>query len=211
MIRYRLGAAAAKRRAMAASVVGAVTAVAPVVLGLELLPRLGWSPNGIFWIVAAAIGALIVVRTASQFATTRRRLAALEVTLDDDGIATATSSDMLTVPRTRVARIVEVDGTLGGIRVESEPDARTGVILVASIPRGGERFGDIRAALEQWRPVERRARLGRGVRILSGAAVVAAVFFLPFVLDDLVTRSKVLPAVLVLLAWAVTRWTMRGR
>jgi hypothetical protein len=26
-----------------------------------------------------------------------------------------------------------------------------------------------------------------------------------------VTRSKVLPAVLVLLAWAVTRWTMRGR
>jgi hypothetical protein len=49
------------------------------------------------------------------------------------------------------------------------------------------------------------------MRVLSGVAVVAAVFFLPFVLDDLVTRSKVLPAVLVLLAWAVTRWTMRGR
>ncbi len=73
------------------------------------------------------------------------------------------------------------------------------------------RFGEVRAALEQWRPIERRARLGLRVRVLSGAAVVAAVFFLPFVLDDIVSRSKVLPAVLVLLAWAVTRWTMRGR
>ncbi len=114
MIRYRLGAAAARQRALAASIVGAVTAIAPVVLGLELLPRLGWSPTGMFWIVAAAVGALIVARTASQYATTRRRLAALEVTLDDDGIATATSSDMLTVPRARIARIAEVDGVLGG-------------------------------------------------------------------------------------------------
>lgn len=211
MIRYRLGAAAARRRAVAASVVGAVTALAPVVLGLELLPRLGWSPTGLFWVVAAFVGALVVVRTGSQYATTRRRLTALEVTLDDDGIATATPSDVLTVARSRVARIVEVDGVLGGLRVESEPDPRTGVVLVASVPRGGERFGDVRAALEQWRPLERRARLGLRVRVLSGAAVVACVFFLPFVLDDLVARSRVLPAVLVLLAWAVTRWTMRGR
>jgi hypothetical protein len=211
VIRYRLGAAAARRRAVAASIVGAVTALAPVVLGLELLPRLGWSPTGMFWVVAAFVGALIVVRTGSQYATTRRRLTALEVTLDDDGIATATPSDMLTVARSRVARIVEVDGVLGGLRVESEPDPRTGVVLVASVPRGGERFGEVRAALEHWRPLERRARLGLRVRVLSGAAVVAGVFFLPFVLDDLVARSKVLPAILMLLAWAVTRWTMRGR
>jgi hypothetical protein len=211
VIRYRLGAAAARRRAVAASVVGAVTALAPVVLGLELLPRLGWSPTGLFWVVAAFVGALIVVRTGSQYATARRRLTALEVTLDDDGIATATPSDTLTVARSRVARIVEVDGVLGGLRVESEPDPRTGVVLVASVPRGGERFGEVRAALEQWRPLERRARLGLRVRVLSGAAVVAGVFFLPFVLDDVVARSRVIPAVLVLLAWAVTRSTMRGR
>jgi hypothetical protein len=211
VIRYRLGGAAAKRRAVASAVVGAVTALAPVVLGLELLPRLGWSPTAMFWIVAAAVGALIVVRTASQYATTRRRLTALEVTLDDDGISASTPSDMLAVPRSRVARIVEIDGVLGGLRVESEPDPRTGVVVVASVPRGGERFGEVRAALEQWRPLDRRARLGPGMRLLSGAAVVAAVFFLPFVLDDLVARSKLLPAVLVLLAWAVTRWTMRGR
>ncbi len=211
MIRYRLGAPAAKRRAAAASAIGAATAVAPVVLGFELLPRLGWSPTGMFWLVAAAIGALIVVRTVSQYTTARRRLSALEVTLDDEGIATATPSDALTVARARVARIVEVQGALGGLRVESEPDPRTGVVLVASVPRGGEHFGDVRAALERWRPIERRPRLGIGVRVLSGAAVVAAVFFLPFVLDDFVGRSRAVAGVLVLLAWAVARWTMRGR
>jgi len=34
---------------------------------------------------------------------------------------------------------------------------------------------------------------------------------MPFVLDDFVARSKVVAAVIVLLAWAVARWTMRGR
>ncbi len=211
VIRYELGAAAARRRAAAGSAIGAATALAPVVLGLELVPRLGWSPTGIFWVVAVAIGALVVARTVSHYATARRRLGALRVTVDDDAIATATPSDTLTVPRARVARIVEVHGALGGLRVESQPDPRTGVVLIASVPRGGDRFGDVRAALERWRPIQRRPRLGVGVRVLSGAAVVAAVFFLPFLLDDFVARSKVVAALLVVLAWAVARWTMRGR
>jgi hypothetical protein len=164
-----------------------------------------------FWAVAAAIGALVVARTASQYTTARRRLGSLRVTIDDDAIATATSSDALTVPRERIARIVEVHGALGGLRVESEPDPRTGVVLIVSVPRGGDRFGDVRAALERWRPIDRRPRLGVGVRVLSGAAVVAAVFFLPFLLDDFVARSKLVAGLIVLLAWAVARWTMRGR
>ncbi len=211
VIRYELGAAAARRRATAGSAIGAATALAPVVLALELVPRLGWSPTGMFWAVAAAIGALVVARTASQYSTTRRRLGALRVTLDEDAIVTATPSDTLTIPRARIARIVEIHGALGGLRVESEPDPVRGVVLVASIPRGGDRFGDVRAGLERWRPIERRPRLGVGIRVLSGAGVVAAVFFLPFLLDDFVAQSKVVAAVLVLLAWAVARWTMRGR
>jgi hypothetical protein len=211
VILYELGAAVARRRAAAASAVGALTALAPVVLGLELLPRLGWSPTGTFWVVAATIGVLIVVRTLSQYTTARRRLASLKVTLEDDAIATATSSDTLTVARGRVARIVEVPGALGGLRVESTPDPRSGVVLVASVPRGGEHFGDVRAVLERWRPIERRRRLSVGVRVLSGAGIVAAMFFMPFVLDDFVARSKLVAAVIVLLAWAVARWTMRGR
>ena len=91
-----------------------------------------------FWAVAVAIGALIVARTASQYTTARRRLASLRVTLDDDAIATATSSDALTVPRERIARIVEMRGALGGLRVESQPDPRSGVVIVASVPRGGD-------------------------------------------------------------------------
>ena len=71
-------------------------------------------------------------------------------------------------------------GVLGGLRVESEPDPVRGVVLVASIPRGGDRFGDVRAGLERWRPIERRPRLGVGIRVLSGAGVVAAVFFCRF-------------------------------
>lgn len=211
VIRYELGARAARRRAAAASAIGALTSLAPVALGLELLPRLGWSPTGMFWALTVAIGTLVVVRTLAQYATLRRRLASLRVTLDDEAITTETSSDALTVARGRLARIVEVRGALGGIRVESEPDPRTGVVLVATVPRGGDHFGEVRAALERWRPIDRRPRLGVGVRVLSGAGIVAAVFFMPFVLDDFVARSKVVAAVLVLLAWAVARWTMRGR
>ncbi len=214
VIHYRLGAPEAKRRALAASVVGATVALAPLLLGLELLPRLpqmAWAPAGTFWAVAAALGVLVVVRTALQYQTARRRLAALRVTLDDESIATDTPSEALTIPRARVARIVEIDGELGGVRIESEPDPRTGVVLVASIPRGGDGFGDLRARLEQWRAIERRPRWGVGVRVLFGAGVVAAVFFLPFLLDDFVAHSKVVAAALVVLAWAVARWTMRGR
>ncbi len=217
VIRYQLGARAARRRALAAAVVGATVALAPLLLGLELLPRLpqlsrlAWTPGGTFWAIAAALGALVIVRTAFQYQTTRRRLVALEVTLDDDSIATSTPTESLTIPRGRVARIVEIDGELGGVRVESEPDPRSRVVLVASVPRGGEGFGDLRSRLEQWRAIERRPRSGVGVRLLLGAGVVAAVFFLPFLLDDFVARSNVVAAILVVVAWAVTRWTMRGR
>jgi hypothetical protein len=211
VIRYQLGAPAAKRRAAVASGIGAATTLAPVVLALELVPRLGVPPSGIFWALAMAIAALIVARTASQYATAKRRLAALRVTLDDQFIATENARDTLTIARGEVARIVEIAGALGGVRVETRPDRRTGVVLVATVPRGGESFGDVRAALEQWRPIERRPRLGLGVRVLFGAGVVAAIFFLPFLLDDLVGRSKAVAVALVLLAWAITRWVMRGR
>jgi hypothetical protein len=214
VIRYRLGASAARRRALAAAVVGATVALAPLLLGLELLPRLpqlAWAPAGTFWAVAAGLGVLVVVRTALQYQTTKRRLAALRITLDDDAIATETPNETLTIPRGRVARIVEIDGELGGVRVESEPDPQSGVVLIANVPRGGDGFGDFRARLEQWRPIERRPRWGVGVRLLLGVGVVAAVFFLPFLLDDFVARSKIVAAGLVVLAWIVARRTMRGR
>jgi hypothetical protein len=211
VIRYHLGPVEAKRRAAAASLIGASMTLAPVVLGLELVPRLGWSPSGTFWILAAAIGVLVVARGASQYATAKRRLGALRVTLDEDFISTETARDVLTIPRAEVARIVEISGSLGGVRVEARPDRTSGVVLVATVPRGGENFGDVRAGLERWRPIERRPRLGLGIRVLFGVGIVAAIFFLPFVLDDLVGRSKAIAGVLVLVAWVTARWVMRGR
>ncbi len=199
----------ARRRAAAGAFIGASTALAPLLLGVELLPRVGWSPSSTFWVIAAGIALLVVVRTWVQYSAARRRLGALAVTLDDEALSTETSTNRLSIPRTRIARVVEVDGLLGGVRVESTPDAG-GVVLVASVPRGGDRFGDIRAGLERWVPIERRPRLGVGVRLLFGAGVVAVIFFLPFLVDDF-ARSKAVVAILVLLAWAVTRWTMRGR
>jgi hypothetical protein len=47
--------------------------------------------------------------------------------------------------------------------------------------------------------------------VLTGAGIVASLFFMPFVLDDFVARSKLVAALIVLLAWAIVRWTMRGR
>jgi hypothetical protein len=209
VIQYALGEPAARRRAAAGAAIGACTALAPLLLALELLPRFGWTPSVTFWAVAVALGALVVVRAVTQYASASRRLAALRVTVDDDAVATETPSDRLSIARARVARILEVDGALGGVRVESVPD-ENGVVVVASVPRGGEGFGDVRAGLEQWRSIERRPRLGRGVRLLFGAGIVAAIFFLPFLLDDF-ARSRPVAALLVLMAWAVTRWTMRGR
>jgi hypothetical protein len=211
VIVYRLGAVAAKRRAGATAAVRAVTALAPVVLAAELLPRLGWTPAGPLLAVAAALFALVVVRAAVQYATAKRRLGSLRVTLDDDSLATETAADRLTVPRSRVARIVEIDGALGGLRVDSAPDIASGVVLSASVPRGGDGFGEVRARLEQWRRIERRGKARSGVRLLVGVAVVMAMFFLPFVLDDFVARSKLLAGGVVVFAWAAIRWTMRGR
>jgi hypothetical protein len=211
VIVYRLGAVAAKRRAGVTAAVRAVTALAPVVLAAELLPRLGWSPAGPLLAVAAGLIALVIVRAAVQYGTAKRRLGSLRVTLDDDSLATETAADRLTVPRSSVARIVEIDGALGGIRVDSAPDVASGVVLSASVPRGGDGFGEVRARLEQWRTIERRGKAGSGVRLLLGVAVVMAMFFLPFVLDDFVARSKLLAGAVVVVAWAAIRWTMRGR
>jgi hypothetical protein len=211
VIEYQLGPAAAKRRAAVAASIGGATTLAPVVLALELVPKLGWSPPVMFWALVVAAGVLLVVRTAVQYLTGRRRLAALRVRVDDVAITTESPRASLTIGRGEVERIVEIAGTLGGVRVESRPDPRTGVVLVASVPRGGESFGDVRATLEQWRAIDRRPRASRGLRVAFGVGVVAAIFFLPFVFDELVGRSRVVAAGMVLLGWAAVRWVMRGR
>jgi hypothetical protein len=210
-LRYRLGEDAAVRRALASTAVRTMTAAAPVLLAVVLLCRLGWTPNTMFWGVVAALAALLVVRSVLGFRTSRRRLRSLAVTVDDAEIRVENSEDAFGIERARVARIVEVAGALGGVRVESQPDARSGEVLVAEVPRGGAGWSDVRARLESWRSIERRGRRGPAVRVALALLVVAGIFFLPFLLEDFVVRSRGLALALVLVMWAALRWTLRAR
>jgi hypothetical protein len=210
-LRYRLGDVQASRRALASSLIGAATALAPVVLAVILLRRLGWAPGALFWAVGAALGALVVVRAVLSFSGARRRLRALVVTIDDDAIRADGTRAGDSLARTRVARLVEIDGALGGLRVASDPDPGTGDVHEIRVPRGGEGYADVRARLESWRPVERRGRRGPAVRLVLGALVVAGIFFIPFLLDDFVVRSRILAAALVGGVWIAMRAAMRGR
>jgi hypothetical protein len=69
----------------------------------------------------------------------------------------------------------------------------------------------VRAHLEGWRAIERRGRRGPAVRLAMGAVIVLAFFFAPFVLEDLVARSKVFAAALVVGMWAAMRAALRSR
>lgn len=211
MIRYCLGDAEATRRARWAAVVRAVSSLAPIALAIILLHRLGWAPTLAFWAVAAVLVALVVTRANLGYASTRRKLRSLVVTLSDEDIHVENARDGYSIARADVARIVEVDGSLGGLRVESVPDARNGVVFEAHVPRGGDGYTDVRATLESWRTIERRGRRGPAMRVAMGAAVVGAIFFVPFLLEDFVARSKLVAAALVAGMWLVMRVVLRGR
>jgi len=211
VIRYRLGDAEATRRARWASGVRAATSLAPIALAILLLHRLGWAPTLAFWTVAGVLVALVGTRAAVGYTSTRRKLRSLVVTVSDEDIHVENSRDGYSIGRPRVARIVEVDGSLGGLRVESLPDARSGVVFEAHVPRGGEGYSDVRGMLESWTTVERRGRRGLAMRVAMGAAVVAAIFFVPFLLEDFVARSKLVAVALVAGMWLVMRLVLRGR
>jgi hypothetical protein len=211
VIRYRLGEAPATRRALAAAAVGALTSLAPVLLAVVLLNRLAWRLTAAFWAVAAALTVLVVVRGVVGYGVTRRRLRALVVTLGDHDVRVEAAREACVIERAQVASIVEIEGALGGLRIESLPDPRDGAVSVIHVPRGGESFAEMRACLERWRPLERRGRRGPAVRFALGAVVVAGIFFVPFLLDDFVARSKLVAAGLVVGMWLVMRAVVRRR
>jgi hypothetical protein len=209
---YRLEDSAAARRALTAAALGAATSTAPLLLAVVLLKRLGWGPSLVFWVVAAGLALLVAVRHAVLYGAMRRKLRALVVVVSDDAIRQTTTRDALAIARAGVARIVEVEGALGGLRVEAWPDA-AGSVSVVNVPRGGAglSFAEVRSRLERWRPIERRGRRGPAARVALGAAIVVAFFFTPFLLEDLVTRSKLLAAALVVGTWGAMRAAAHAR
>jgi hypothetical protein len=207
---YRLPAAAARKRALAAAALGLFRSLAPIVLAVVLLRRLGWATPAIFWGVAAALVVLVVVRAFVGYGRAHRRLASLVVTVDGDAIGVRTTRDAYAIERGKVARMTEIDGPLGGIVVESQPDPRTGVVLVAQVPRGGEGYFVVRQHLEGWMPFHRRGRRGPVARVVVFGLVVASIFFVPFFVDDFVAHSRFLGAMLIAGFLVLLRGAVRG-
>ena len=195
-MRYVLDERAIRGRATWSAAIGSASTLAPALLVVVLVSKLGYTPERYTWGFGALLALLAVVRGFASHAQLARGLGAFEVTLEDDAIAIKTTRRTVRVVRANVERIREVGGPLGGLRVEAR-----GAPSRVDIPRGGERFGELRSLLERWTPIVRPTRRGRTVRVALGAVVVLSIFFVPFVLDDLVGRSRVLSMVVVGAVW----------
>jgi hypothetical protein len=201
-VRYVLAprAIAARARIVAAS--GAAIAVAPAWLVVVLVAQLGLASRAVTLGLAVAIGLLGALRASLEYVRARKRLAALAVVVDGEELVVTTLRAEMRVPAAGIARVVDIDGAYGGLRVElvdgSEP-ARF------DVPRGGDAFGEVRSWLAARVTIERAPRRSRAARIALVAGVVLALFFVPFVVAD-ARGSRVAVAIVLLVAWGAMRF-----
>jgi hypothetical protein len=206
---YELGDVAARGRARWTALLGTAAALGPVVLVVVLVQKLGYAAQPWAMAAIAALGALALARGAASYARLGRRLRAFRVAVDEDELTVRTVSAELRVRRDAIVRVTELEGALGGLRVMLRDDGDDAIPERIDIPRGGASYGELRARLASWRPIERAPRRGFVARFAIGAAVVAGIFFLPFVFEDFVVRSKIVAIALVLALWLVARFMTR--
>jgi hypothetical protein len=207
VLRYELGEDAARGRATWTALLGTAAALGPVALVVVIAQKLGWTAQP--WIAAgvAALGVLALARGALSFVQLRRRLRAFRVTIEDGALCVKTARAELRVAREAIARVTELDGALGGLRVTLRDDETLPERI--DIPRGGAAYAELRARLAGWSAIERAPRRGVVTRIVIGAGVIAAIFFLPFFFEDFVARSKGIALALVLAMWLAARLVAR--
>jgi hypothetical protein len=179
------------------------TALAPVALVVVLLHRIGTRFGPLAIALLCGVAVLGGVRAALTYTRLRARLRRFKIDVEPERLEVHTASASISVPQRAVARVVEISGPLGGLTIRLSPPS--GEIESFDVPRGGERFGDVRAQIEAWRSIERTPRRSVALRIAIGGVVVAAIFFLPFLLDDLASRSKAFAAIAVLGVWVALR------
>ncbi len=208
-VRYELGDAAARVRARWTALLGTAASLGPVALVVVIVQKMGWAAQP--WIAAgtALLATLALVRGVASYLRLRRRLRAFRVAVDGDELTVKTASAELRVRREAIERVTELDGALGGMRIALRDDGDDTLPERIDIPRGGAAYVDLRAALGAWRAIERTPRRGTAARVAIGAAVVGAIFFLPFVFEDFVVRSKGVALVLVLAMWLAARMVAR--
>ena len=189
-------------------------ALSPVALVVLLLTKMGFRFDATTLGLVGAITALVVLRSVALHARRVALLGALVVSVEEDALVVeARREKRLIFPRSDVQRLQEMEGALGGLRVHLSPrgDAPT----VFDIPRGGKHFGDLRAELETWRPLERSGRRTKWTRAGYVVAVVAGIFFIPFLLDDILGLSRVsarmFASTLVMVVWFGARAVTRRR
>jgi hypothetical protein len=208
-VRYELGERAANARARTSAFVGSGIAAAPLVMVVIVLRKLGYPLGGTTLAIAGALGALLFVRGYAEYVRVRSRLRLFHVEADETKLVVVGRSARLELDRSAIERIVAVDGPLGGLRVllktGGNPDAPSRV----DVPKGGQRFAELRERLASWAPIERAGRRSRATRIVLGVLVVVGIFFLPFVFDDFVARSKVAAFVVILGVWLAMRVVAR--
>ena len=181
----------------------AVATALPPVLAIVLIAQMELVPLRIILPIAALVLVLGVVRGVLGYRGATRRLRALVVRLADDALAIRTVRDAMRIVPKDVSRILEVDGPLGGLRLElREADDLPARI---DLPRGGARFAELRTALATWRPIDRAPRRRRITRFAFGVMVVLGIFFMPFFVDDVVGRSRIAACAVILALWVVMR------
>ena len=189
--------------------------LAPLALVLVLLHRLGYAGGAPLALAGAALVVLSAVRARLKYQALVRRLQRFAVTIDDGDLVVETADARLVAPRASIARIAEIPGRFGGLRIDLLGTVSTsaeagGAPERLDIPRGGERFGEVRAALEAWCAIVRAKRRGRVVWLSMGVVVVGGIFFLPFFLEA-IGRSKPVVIALVVGTWVVLRLMVRRR
>jgi hypothetical protein len=144
---------------------------------------------------------LACARGAAEYGGARKRLEAFAIEAADDVLIVRTARGAIRVPSAAIARVADVYGPLGGLRLFlSAPELPSRV----DVPRGGDGFGDLCEQIRTWRPIERARRRNRVARLALAVAVIAGLFFLPFVIDD-VRGSKLGVAVVLVAAWIAMR------
>jgi hypothetical protein len=208
-VRYELGERAANARARTSAIVGSGIAAAPLVMVVIVLRKLGYPLGGAALAIAGALGALLLVRGYAEYIRVRSRLRLFHVEADEAKLIVVGRSARLELDASAIEKIVAVDGPLGGLRVVLRGGGSADVPARVDVPKGGERFAELRERLGSWAPIERAGRRSRATRIVLGVAVIGGIFFLPFVFDDFVARSKLAALVVILGVWLAMRVVAR--
>ncbi len=221
---YRLDPAAVRRRARAVALLGSLALIAPGALIAVLVAGQGVLRNGLVVTTALLLLLLAVVRAAVTYGRLVRQLGRFSVRVQarrGKAEAEAEAEQVLVLRAGQraielrpesIERLVEIAGALGGLRMRIADSELLDVPPQIDIPRGGEGFAELVRAVTAFAPAARfdpPRRRPPILRFARGAAVVAALFFLPFIAVDFIHRSRLLAYGVALLVFVVVRAALR--